>query len=729
MKRCLLVFFLTYSCWSFGQNNTEYNFSFENKGKLEKLPSGWKVWGGYDIETDSVVVYSGKKSISIASGKNKTDFGSTFYSIPAAKYQGNQIRLEGYMRTLDIKDGHAGLLLRIDGKNESLVFDNMENQSINGTTNWKKYTINLPYPDGAELIIIGGIIVGTGTAWFDDFTLMIDGQNIKTMKEVRLESESDKEFDNGSGLIVHSIDHAELELVGRVWGFLKYHHPIIASGKYNWDYELFRFFRKYLDNRNSIKISDALSNWVDSIGVLKICDKCAQSSPEALLKPDMEWMRLVKEPLLSKLKFIYTNRVNDKNVYINLAPYIGNPEFTNENKYAEMPFPDQGFRLLALYRYWNMIHYFFPYKNLTDKNWNEVLREYIPEFINAKDELDYELAALRIIGEVNDSHANLWGGNEKVKIWKGDNYCPFRVEFVEGKLVVTDYYNPELKTENGPEVGDIITTINGIAIENLTESMKMYFPSSNPASRMRDMAEDILRSGDSLLNISYMSNGNTRSKYIKLHKKEKLNIYRWYKEISTPSYKWLKAGIGYVTLQNIKLNDIDSIKTLFKDARGIVIDIRNYPSTFVPFALGSYFVASTTPFVKFTTGSISNPGEFTFGPPINIPKGDKTFNGKLVILLNEKSQSQAEYTAMAFRAGKNTTIIGSVTAGADGNVSSIYLPGNLRTMISGIGVFYPDGKKTQRVGIIPDIIIKPTIAGIKTGKDEVLLAAIEFINR
>ena len=171
------------------------------------------------------------------------------------------------------------------------------------------------------------------------------------------------------------------------------------------------------------------------------------------------------------------------------------------------------------------------------------------------------------------------------------------------------------------------------------------------------------------------------------------------------------------------------IKTLFKDARGIVIDIRNYPSTFVPFALGSYFVASTTPFVKFTTGSISNPGEFTFGPPINIPKGDKTFNGKLVILLNEKSQSQAEYTAMAFRAGKNTTIIGSVTAGADGNVSSIYLPGNLRTMISGIGVFYPDGKKTQRVGIIPDIIIKPTIAGIKTGKDEVLLAAIEFINR
>jgi C-terminal processing protease CtpA/Prc len=48
-------------------------------------------------------------------------------------------------------------------------------------------------------------------------------------------------------------------------------------------------------------------------------------------------------------------------------------------------------------------------------------------------------------------------------------------------------------------------------------------------------------------------------------------------------------------------------------------------------------------------------------------------------------------------------------------------------MISGIGVFYPDKKPMQRVGIIPDIEVKPTIAGIRDGKDELLDATIKLI--
>jgi len=50
-------------------------------------------------------------------------------------------------------------------------------------------------------------------------------------------------------------------------------------------------------------------------------------------------------------------------------------------------------------------------------------------------------------------------------------------------------------------------------------------------------------------------------------------------------------------------------------------------------------------------------------------------------------------------------------------------------MISGIGVYYPDGRETQRIGIVPDIELKPTIEGIKKGQDEVLQKAIEIINK
>ena len=212
-----------------------------------------------------------------------------------------------------------------------------------------------------------------------------------------------------------------------------------------------------------------------------------------------------------------------------------------------------------------------------------------------------------------------------------------------------------------------------------------------------------------------------------MYPKDSLSIYRWYRKDNDISYKRLGNDIGYVTLASIQAEDIPKIREEFMDTRGIIIDIRNYPSTFVPFSLGSYFVSSTTPFVKFTHGNIDNPGEFYFAKTLKIPSKGKTYKGKLIVLVNELSQSQAEYTAMAFRAGDNTTIIGSTTAGADGNVSTIMLPGGLRTMISGIGVYYPNGDETQRTGIIPDIEVRPTIEGIRENRDELLEKAIEII--
>ena len=79
---------------------------------------------------------------------------------------------------------------------------------------------------------------------------------------------------------------------------------------------------------------------------------------------------------------------------------------------------------------------------------------------------------------------------------------------------------------------------------------------------------------------------------------------------------------------------------------------------------------------------------------------------------------------MAFRAVPNALVAGSTTAGADGNVSAISLPGGLRATISGIGVFYPDRTATQRVGIVPDLVVRPTIAGVRSGRDEVLEAGV-----
>ena len=131
--------------------------------------------------------------------------------------------------------------------------------------------------------------------------------------------------------------------------------------------------------------------------------------------------------------------------------------------------------------------------------------------------------------------------------------------------------------------------------------------------------------------------------------------------------------------------------------------------------------------MRFTVGDLQDPGAFTWTEPVVLQPLAPTYQGKVVILVDEVSISQAEYTAMAFRATPGAVVVGSTTAGADGNVSPIPLPGGLRTLISGIGVFYPDKKPTQRVGIIPDVVVTPTVDGIREGRDEVLEAAVRQI--
>ncbi|MGC3977420.1 MAG: S41 family peptidase [Paludibacteraceae bacterium] len=446
----------------------------------------------------------------------------------------------------------------------------------------------------------------------------------------------------------------------------------------------------------------------------------------------MSWINKsdISNSLKNKLKEIYNNRVQGNQYYIALEPSIKNPDFKNENTYSNMPYPDSGFRLLSLYRYWNMINYFFPNKDLTNKDWNKVLKEYIPKFINAKNELEYELVVLQIIGEINDTHASLWNGGNKINELRGNNYAPFKVEFIENKLVVTDYYNPKLQSDAKLKIGDIITHINGRTVKYLVDSLKIYYPASNNAARLRDISDDILRSSQNSINLQYISENQNKQNKINLYSKQKLNMYWSFKvNENMKCYRMLDGNIGYLTLANIQQKDIPEIKKILKDTKGIIIDIRNYPSTFVPFALGSFFMSEPTAFVKFTHGNPDNPGEFTYTNNLLIPVDSSYYKGKLVVLVNEKSQSQAEYTAMAFRSVKNSKIIGSTTAGADGNVSIILLPGGLSSLISGIGVYYPDGRETQRVGIIPDIVVKPTIKGIKEGRDEVLEKAIELLEK
>ena len=194
-------------------------------------------------------------------------------------------------------------------------------------------------------------------------------------------------------------------------------------------------------------------------------------------------------------------------------------------------------------------------------------------------------------------------------------------------------------------------------------------------------------------------------------------------------FKLIDPQIAYLYPGIIKNEYLAKIMTHVQKTKGLIIDLRCYPSEFIVFTLSKYLMSEEKSFAKFSRSSLCTPGLFTMEEVKTVGESNPDYyKGKVVLIVNEKTQSQAEYTTMAFRTAPQATVIGSTTAAADGDVLRFFLPGGLNTMISGLGVYYPDGTETQRIGIVPDIEVKPTIKGIREGKDELLEKAIKIIN-
>ncbi len=737
MKSLLLVALCFSGALVFAQTP---NFGFEQPAVAGK-PTGWNRIGNadYTFVLDSTVKHNGRFSLKTAY-INGTGFGGSYWRIPVT-FGGKKLTLTGFVKTQDVgsePNTFAGLWMRVDNAaGNAVAFDNMQSRGIKGTTDWQQYTITLPLPDDGESIHIGGLIVDKGTAWFDDFNFTVDDKLIDKApaRVVKLaKAQADTAFNKGSGIELTTLTKeqiANLTLLGKVWGFIKYYHPAVADGNHNMDAELFRVTPALLKATSSLKRDDVLLNWLTTFGPAKAGGARLGDTTNAVHKPDLSLLSEVSSPLRTQLEAIRQARRPDKSYYVSMARQVGNPEFQHEAPYRQMKTPDAGYRLLSLYRFWNIIQYFFPYKHLIGEDWNRVLPAFIPTFVNARDSLSYRLAALSLIARIHDTHANVWGDQIIQNQYKGEYHAPVQVKFIDNQFVVTNFYNDSLGTLSGLRRGDVVTSIDGISAETLVQQRRNYYPASNEPTQLRDISRDLLTGHTNAIKIAIERDGKPLTLPMNRYKKGQAKFSNGIDYSSYPKdscYQLLHPDVGYLFLGNVKADKLPQIMKSFKDTKGLVIDLRCYPSEFVVFSLGKY-LTTPIPFVKFTGGSVQTPGLFTWGELLKVGQRgvEDAYKGKVVILVNETTQSQAEYTTMAFRQAPGAIVLGSTTAAADGNVSPFELPGGLRTMISGIGVNYPDGRETQRTGVGVDIEMRPTRQGIQAGRDELLEKAVTLI--
>jgi len=700
-------------------------------------PAGWKLQPAGHVFVDDKMVHGGKQSVRI---ERKADSAGQFSGISLVipvDFAGKAIELRGFVRSEDVSEFTA-LWMREDADSQSapLAFDSMQPLHLKGTTDWHEYSISVPFQANARQLQIGFLLAGTGKAWVDELQLLVDGKPIweaPRAERPKTIIDTDHEFDSGSKALVTELSKVQIEnlvSLGKIWGFLKYHHPEIAAGRRHWDYELFRILPEVLKAPDRETASAAVVAWIARLGGVPECRSCARlDETELQLKPDIEWIKseaMLGRDLSRALQALYRNRSNGAHFFVTLTA-AGNPMFQNEPAYVSIKLPDAGFQLLALYRFWNMIEYWYPYRDVIGENWDKILVDFIPKIALAKTSDDYKRELMALIARVHDTHANLWS-SLSVRPPVGACNIPVIVRFVEDRAVITGNTDVAIGAGAPLKRGDVIEALDGIAVTDLIRLWKPYYAASNEPTVLRDISRQFTRGTCGETNaLVQRENGRVKIAVNRVSVTRTVTDGIANHDLPGETFRKLSKDVAYLKLSTIKAADSSKYIDDAAGTKGLVIDIRNYPAEFTVFTLGSLLVEKETPFARFTAGDLANPGAFRFQEPISLTPAKPHYSGKVVILVDEISQSSAEYTAMAFRSSPNALVIGSTTAGADGNVSQIPLPGGLSSMMSGIGVFYPDKRPTQRVGIIPDLEVKPTIAAIRTGRDEVLEAALRKI--
>jgi C-terminal processing protease CtpA/Prc len=730
-------------CCSLSAQN---NFGFEDFKPGTDTLSAWNIsngqkFGGGVFYIDGGEKHSGKYSLRIERTMPDSVRKFTVASIKVpVDFDGSSLNISCWLKTEDVKY-YSSLWFRIDDANRK-VLNNVNypwNPNLKGATGWTQYSTKVELPETASVVYLGFLLVGEGKVWADDFSVNIDGKSLEkvagTGRTIHKALSDSAEFSSGSKVSINSLTNLQVEnlsLLGKVWGFSKYYYPSVASGYYNWDYELFRFLPSYLNVSSSRDRDALLLNWVNSLGPVPVCKKCKDDFKNVVLKPDLYWINATSDSLKQVLNFIRENRHQGKQYYMDLFPGVGNPNILHENAYAQFDLPDAGYRLLSLFRYWNIIQYWFPDKQLIEEDWKNVLTEFIPKFVNVKSQMDYWNVSQQFIARIHDTHANLAVSKPEWNNRHGQYYPPVMVTFVGNDPVVSVIVKDTLSALSNIQRGDVIKTISGRKVEDIIKERLPNLAASNYPTQLRDLALQLLRSKDSISTITIERDGKQME--TKLHHFFPANYGRWYRYDfpyqADSSFFFIQPGVGYINLGKIKRKQIDSVFKVLEGSQGLIIDNRQYPGDFPLYEIVAKLNPESTPFAKFPTAELDYPGTFIVRRPISAGTKNKNYyRGKVIILVNENTQSSAEFNAMAFQTAPNSTVIGSTTAGADGNVTNfIYLPGGIFTRFSGIGVWYPDGRETQRVGIVPDIEVKRTVRGIKEGRDELVEKAIEIIN-
>jgi C-terminal processing protease CtpA/Prc len=421
--------------------------------------------------------------------------------------------------------------------------------------------------------------------------------------------------------------------------------------------------------------------------------------------------------------------------------------------------PAVEFRLLALFKLWNDIQYFYGYKSSLEAPWESVLPEYILRLERVQDAQAYGQLFAELVARLNDTHAYV--NSAALQSYYGTHVPPITVRFVQDATIVTSIHSLPEGTQYLPSpdtgsthsastplaVGDYVLSVDNESVVERRKRLSKFISGSTPQSLHLKLHRILLagpekskcklevRTRDGRITALEVprvaplpaSWGNGGSDAEENQRQKKL-----------PAFVDFHNGISYLDMtRTLSPAELEAAFQNVKDGavRVLIIDLRGECSVSTRHLLAKVgkareIVGARTrapflfPTVMYSDLESSHIEDRQIVQP---PPTAWKFEGKIIALISEDTIRNAELACLYLEnSGTPVTFVGSPSSGTNGDPTSLTLPGGLVVGFTGVGVVKGDGQPVQGKGIQPHIAVSTTIEGVRFGRDEIFERAFQY---
>jgi C-terminal processing protease CtpA/Prc len=396
--------------------------------------------------------------------------------------------------------------------------------------------------------------------------------------------------------------------------------------------------------------------------------------------------------------------------------------------YRDMRFPQREWRMLAAIKLWATMDKYFPARRLMDTSWEEALRVCLRRMEEVRDAREYGLALQAMAVHLDDSHV---GTASRALGWNERTHgLGMQLVHIDGHVVVAGVTDLSLERTGLLHAGDEIISIDGEDVAVRLARLRTMTAASTEAGHWRKAMYEMLivPAGVNVHLLLSGGDGVRRSVTLAPTPLDDALPLRH----ALPAVR-VEQGTAYVDLDRLLPEEVDAMFDTIRDSRALILDMRGYPHE-TGRAIARRLNVNHATFFSTSYQQLAMPREAGHEAQLAyvdrlFPAPGPLYRGKVVMLINEQTQSAAEHLALMLEAATPVTFIGTSSAGANGDLREVVLPGNVHVWYSGLEVRHADGRQLQRVGVQPHITVAPTVAGLRAGRDEVLERAQAFLRQ